>query len=62
MAEQKLYKSESSKMVAGVCGGISEVYGIDVNVCRVIAALPLFWTVYILAAIILPSESEISAE
>ena len=26
---KKLYKSNSNKMIAGVCGGVAEYYGID---------------------------------
>ena len=58
--EKKLYKSESNKMLAGVCGGIAEYFNIDPTLVR------LGWVVfcalggsgllaYIIMAIIMPS-------
>ena len=57
--EKKLYKSETNKMLAGVCGGIAEYFNIDATLVR------LGWVVfsllggsgllaYIIAAIIMP--------
>lgn len=64
MSEKKLYKSESDKKIAGVCGGLAAYLGIDSTIVRLIwAGLVLFAGVgllaYILAAIIIPSEPEI---
>ena len=58
--EKKLYKSETTKMLAGVCGGIAEYFNIDPTLVR------LGWVVfcalggsgllaYIIMAIIMPS-------
>ena len=58
--EKKLYKSETNKMLAGVCGGIAEYFNIDPKLVR------LGWVVfcalggsgllaYIIMAIIVPS-------
>ena len=58
--EKKLYKSESNKMLAGVCGGIAEYFNIEPTLVR------LGWVVfcalggsgllaYIIMAIIMPS-------
>lgn len=58
--EKKLYKSETNKMLAGVCGGIAEYSNIDPTLVR------LGWVVfcalggsgllaYIIMAIIMPS-------
>ncbi len=58
--EKKLYKSETNKMLAGVCGGIAEYFNIDSTLVR------LGWVVfcalggsgllaYIIMAIIMPS-------
>ncbi len=58
--EKKLYKSETNKMLAGVCGGIAEDFNIDPTLVR------LGWVVfcalggsgllaYIIMAIIMPS-------
>ena len=32
--EKKLYKSETNKMLAGVCGGIAEYFNIDPTLVR----------------------------
>ena len=58
--EKKMYKSETNKMLAGVCGGIAEYFNIDPTLVR------LGWVVfcalggsgllaYIIMAIIMPS-------
>lgn len=58
---RKLYRSETNKMLCGVCGGIGEYLNIDPTLIR------LLWAVficsagagilaYILAAIIIPLE------
>jgi phage shock protein C len=58
---KRLYRSSEDRMVAGVCGGIGEMYGIDPTLLRlglvllglVTAILPML-VVYILATIIIP--------
>ena len=56
---KKLYKSNTNKMLEGVCGGIAEYFGVDPTIVR------LAWVVfcalggsgilaYIIAAIIIP--------
>lgn len=61
MNGKKLYRSEENKMLAGVCGGIAEYFGVDPTLIR------LAWVVfsllggsgllaYILAAIIIPRD------
>lgn len=60
MSNEKLYRSSTDKMLAGVCGGIAERLGVDSTIIR------LLWVVlslaygsgiifYIIAAIIIPS-------
>ena len=61
MSENKLYRSSTDRMIAGVCGGIAEKLGVDSTVIRLIwAALSLFYgsgvVLYILAAIIIPKK------
>ena len=57
---KKLYKSNTNKMLEGVCGGIAEYFGVDPTIVR------LAWVIfcalggsgilaYIIAAIIIPS-------
>ena len=39
MEGKKLYKSNTDKKIAGVCGGIAEYFNIDVNIVRICAVL-----------------------
>lgn len=61
MNGKKLYRSDENKMLAGVCGGIAEYFGVDPTLIR------LAWVVfsllggsgllaYILASIIIPRD------
>ena len=61
MNGKKLYRSDENKMLAGVCGGIAEYFGVDPTLIR------LAWVVFsllggsgllahILAAIIIPRD------
>lgn len=58
---KKLYKSQSNRMICGVCGGIAEYFHIDATLVRLIFAFLgisggsgiLF---YIIAAIVIPNE------
>lgn len=62
MAEKvrKLYRSSNDKMLAGICGGLGEMFSVDSTMIRlVVAALALFTlgtavVVYILGWIIIP--------
>ncbi|HAC2431118.1 TPA_asm: PspC domain-containing protein [Listeria monocytogenes] len=56
---KKLYKSSSQKMIAGICGGLAEYFGIEVTIIRLLwaGAVLFFGTgilLYIIAAIIIP--------
>ncbi|EAF3072539.1 PspC domain-containing protein [Listeria monocytogenes serotype 1/2a] len=56
---KKLYRSSSQKMIAGVCGGLAEYFGIEVTIIRLLwaGAVLFFGTgilLYIIAAIIIP--------
>ena len=58
---KKLYRSDRNRMIAGVCGGIAEYFGIDPTLVRLgFVALSFMFgggvLVYILAAIIIPKE------
>ena len=61
---KRLHKSRNDRVLAGVCGGIAEFFGIDPTIVRVTTAvLVLFgglslW-VYIIAAFIVPKKSTI---
>ena len=43
MAEKKLYRSTSDKMLAGVCGGLADYFDLDPSIVRIaFAALGVF--------------------
>ena len=57
---KKLYKSNTNKMICGVCGGLGEFFGIDPTIIRLIwASLGLMGgsgiVAYLLAAVIIPN-------
>lgn len=62
--ENKLYRSKSNRIVAGVCGGIGDYFGIDPTIVRLITVILTFATfftviiAYLVCAIIIP-EGEI---
>ncbi|WP_124098407.1 PspC domain-containing protein [Ruminococcus sp. Marseille-P6503] len=57
---KKLYRSISSRMICGVCGGIGEYFNIDPNVVRIgfviLGCGGVGIITYIVAAIILPEK------
>ncbi|MBU5452667.1 PspC domain-containing protein [Pseudoflavonifractor sp. MSJ-30] len=57
---KKLYKSNTNKMICGVCGGLGEFFGIDPTIIRLIwAILALLGgtgiVAYLIAAVIIPN-------
>lgn len=62
---KKLTKSNTNRVLAGVCGGIAEYFGCDPTIIRLLfIALSIFvgsgLLLYILAAIIMPGADNIS--
>lgn len=58
---KKLYKSESDRKLAGVCGGIAEYFNIDSTLVRLLWAIFFFLggsglLAYIICAVIIPDE------
>lgn len=56
--DKKLYRSDSDKMLCGVCGGIAEYFDVDPTIIRLLWAI-LACTgsgivAYIIAAVIIP--------
>nr|WP_314460187.1 PspC domain-containing protein [uncultured Clostridium sp.] len=56
--EKKLYRSDTDKMLCGVCGGIAEYFNVDPTIIRLLWAI-LACTgsgivAYIIAAVIIP--------
>ncbi len=59
--EKKLYKSETNKMICGVCGGVAEYFNVDPTLVRLgwfaISLIGGFGLIpYIAAAIIIPND------
>jgi phage shock protein PspC (stress-responsive transcriptional regulator) len=61
----RLYRSRHDRMLAGVAGGLAEMWGADPSLVRVIWALLVIFTggiallVYIVMAIVVPEEDEV---
>lgn len=60
MQDKKLYRSETNKMICGVCQGVAEYVNIDPTVIRLLWVFSALFVVgviaYIAAAIIMPVE------
>lgn len=60
--ERKLTRSRSARMLAGVCGGLAQFFGLDASLVRIAYAILTIFTafagvpVYILMWIIIPEE------
>jgi phage shock protein C len=58
MEPKKLFRSNTNKMICGVCGGVAEYINIDPTVVRLLwvifGVFGVGFLVYILAAIIMP--------
>ena len=59
---KKLYRSTSDRMIAGICGGLGDYFGIDSTLIRLIFVVgaiftgsALFWA-YIIMLIVVPEE------
>ena len=62
MVNKKLYRSRTNRMIAGVCGGLEEMPGVDATIWRLIFVLLMIPggvpgpIVYIMMAIVMPLE------
>jgi len=61
---KRLYRSESDRILGGVCGGLAEVYDIDPTLIRLVAVALFFGAgtgllAYLVAWLIIPTESEV---
>jgi phage shock protein C len=62
VAEKRLYRSRSNVMLAGVCAGLADYFGLDPSLVRLGYVLLTVFTafsgilVYIIAALIIPQE------
>jgi len=65
--EKKLYRSRTSSMIAGVCGGLGEYLKVDPTILRVVAVLLIFakgigLLAYLIGWIVIPRRPEMEAE
>ena len=61
--QKKLYRSKSNRMVAGVCAGVAEYFGIDPTVVRAVWAVASVFAfagviAYIACALIIPEKPD----
>jgi len=60
---KKLYRSKKNRLIAGVCGGIAEYFGIDPIIVRLITLILVLSAgggliAYIIAWIVVPEEPD----
>lgn len=61
---KRVYRSRNEKVIAGVCGGLGEYFGIDPVIIRIVWVLLVICAgtgilAYILAWILIPKEPEV---
>lgn len=61
---KKLYRSETDKMIGGVCGGLAEYFNIDSSIVRLIFVFVLLYggsglLAYLILWVVLPSSSSL---
>src|SRR5512136_2054263 len=66
MQSQRLYRSKSDRMIAGVCGGLARYFSVDATLVRLVFLLILFlggagFLVYLILWIIMPEEDRVAA-
>jgi phage shock protein C len=65
MESRKLYRSRSDKMLAGVCGGLSNYLNLDATVVRLLFVLLFFLgghglLIYLILWILMPIEPQLT--
>jgi len=61
--KKRIYRSESEKVIGGVCGGLGEYFGVDPTWIRILFVLSIFASgvgliAYIIGWIVIPSKKE----
>ncbi|MGH2813239.1 MAG: PspC domain-containing protein [Actinomycetota bacterium] len=63
MAAKGLYRSRNDRIIAGVCGGLAERFGVSPNGCRILYVIVSFLSagfpgilVYLILWILIPEE------
>ncbi len=63
----KLYRSQRDKKLFGLCGGLSEMLGVDSTLLRLVVVVTIFFTgglmipIYFIAALMIPKEPTFTA-
>ena len=65
--QNKIYRSRTNSMIAGICGGLGEYLNVDPTIIRVVAVLLIFakgigLLAYLVSWIIMPRRPEMEAE
>lgn len=63
----RLYRSESDRIIGGVCGGLAEYFDIDPSLVRLLAVALFLGAgtgllAYLIAWLVIPRESEVKGE
>ena len=64
---RRLYRSQTEKMIGGVCGGLAEVLDVDPTIIRVVFVLLAFLgghgiLLYLILWLIMPRQDQIKPE
>lgn len=67
MAAQKIYRSDSDKIISGLCGGLGEYFDIDSTVVRIIFIILALWggigiILYIIGVLLISQRSGTNTE
>ena len=65
--QNKIYRSRTNSMIAGICGGLGEYLSVDPTIIRVVAVLLIIpdgigLLAYIIGWVIIPRRPEVEAE
>ena len=66
MSNQRLYRSSTDRMIAGVCGGLGKYFGVDPTIVRLVFLLLLIvggsgFLLYLILWIVVPDEQQLGA-
>ena len=65
--DTQFVRSESDKMIAGVCGGIARYFNVDTTIVRLLFVLAVFLggaspLIYLVLWLVMPSENKVTAQ
>ena len=65
MLQRRIARSETDKMIAGVCGGLGNYMGVDPTIIRIVWVMTCLFAgtgllAYVICALLIPSETAIS--